>query len=314
VTGQDGTLLAQQLLDDGVEVHGLVQQGTRNDTWAVGARTRVVLHEGDLTDHARIREVITSVAPNEIYNLAGQSSVARSWDDPIGTLESTGVGAGVVFDAAYRLQEDTGTTVRVVQASSAEVFGRADQIPQDERTPVNPASPYGVAKATAHALARVYRDRGLFVATTILFNHESTLRPETFVTRKITMAAARIAREGGLLSLGNLDAQRDWGWAPDYVRAMVLAAHHSVADDFIVATGQTHTVGDFARIALARAGIEDWRSHVVIDPQFVRPADAAVQVGNPAKAQKDLGWAPTVTFDELVARMVDHDLALLGSA
>jgi len=314
VTGQDGSLLARRLLDEGHAVHGLLQPGAPVEGWAVGPLAQVVLHEGDLTDHARVAEVVASAAPSEVYNLAGQSSVALSWDDPLATLASTALGAGGVFEAAYRLQQATGEQVRVVQASSAEIFGQAQQVPQDEQTPLRPVSPYGVAKAAAHQLARVYRERGLSVATAILYNHESTLRPPTFVTRKITMGAARIAHEGGgVLALGNLDARRDWGWAPDYVDALVRAVRHPEADDFVVATGETHTVEDFVRVAFARAGIADWRAHVEVDPRFVRPVDAAVQVGDAGKARRVLGWAPSVSFEQLVARMVDHDLELLGA-
>jgi GDPmannose 4,6-dehydratase len=310
VTGQDGSLLATALRGEGHEIHGLCQTGL-----AIPAPIRelldgVTLHDGDLADAAGIGELVDAVAPDEVYHLAGQSSVALSWEDPIGTLVSTGLGAGIVFEAAYRLQERRGTPVRVLQASSAEIFGRAEQTPQDEDTPVRPVSPYGVAKATAHQLASVYRQRGLFVACTILYNHESTLRPPSFVTRKITMGAARISVEGGELTLGNLDAGRDWGWAPDYVRAMVLALRHTEPDDFVVATGEVHTVEDFVRVAFARAGIANWQAHVRTDPAFVRPVDAAVQVGDASKARRVLGWAPSVGFDDLVGRMVEHDLAL----
>ncbi len=313
VTGQDGTLLARRLLADGDEVHGLTLSTQGTDEWRgrLDGLAGVVLHIGDLADAARVAEVVGEVEPDEIYNLAGQTSVAASWDDPVTTLRSTGVGAVSVFQAAHDLQERAGRAVRVVQASSAEIFGQAEQTPQTEETPLDPVSPYGAAKALAHQMARIYRGRGLFVATGILYNHESTLRPPSFVTRKITAAAARIAVAGGEpLALGNLDASRDWGWAPDYVDALVRAARHHTADEFVVATGHTHTVGDFVRIAFQRAGIDDWQRHVEIDPRFVRPVDAAVQVGDARKAERELGWRATTTFEELVGRMVDHDLAL----
>ncbi len=313
VRGQDGTLLARQLLAEGLDVHGFVLSTERASNWALDGLAAVTLHTGDIADAARVLEVVDSVRPTEIYNLAGQSSVAASWEDPLGTIDATGYGAAAVFEAAYQVQRAGEAPIRIVQASSAEIFGRPDQSPQDETTPVVPASPYGAAKALAHHLARVYRDRGLFVATCILYNHESTLRPTTFVTRKITSAAARISVEGGgTLALGNLDAARDWGWAQDYVNAMVLAVRHEVADDFVIATGRTHTVSDFARVALQHAGVTDWEDHVEVDPRFTRPAEATVQVGDASKAAATLGWAPTVGFDELVERMVDHDLALLG--
>jgi len=201
-----------------------------------------------------------------------------------------------------------------VQASSAEIFGDAEMAPQDETTPVRPNSPYGASKAFAHQLVGVYRGRGLHAVSAILYNHESPRRPPTFVTRKIARAAARIAR--GLeqeLVLGNLDARRDWGWAPDYVDAMVRAARHSEASDYVVATGEAHSVRDFVAAAFARAGVEDWESRVRVDQSFVRPSDTALQVGNAARAHGVLGWAPTVDFEELVGRMVDTDLQALDA-
>ncbi len=205
--------------------------------------------------------------------------------------------------------------MRVIQASSAEIFGVPDRAPQDETTSVRPVSPYGAAKAYAHHMARVFRSRGLHAATCILYNHESTLRPPTFVTRKVTMAAARIAHDGGgTLTLGDLSVRRDWGWAPDYVDAMVRAVRHEAPDDFVVATGRTHTVEDFVVAAMRRVGIEDWRAHVTTDPSLVRPAETAEQVGDASKARRVLGWAPTVDFEEIVGRMVEHDVALLAQS
>jgi GDPmannose 4,6-dehydratase len=296
---------------EGVEVHGVTLSGERHGAWAGTELADVPLHVADLADADRVREVVAQVAPDEIYNLAGQTSVAASWADPVEAIRATGVGAVVVIDAALALQELRGSPVRVLQASSAEIFGSARDVPQNEQTPLAPVSPYGAAKALAHQMARIYRSRGLFVATCILYNHESPLRPQTFVTRKITAGAARIAVHGGEpLRLGNLDAARDWGWAEDYVDAMVRVCRHTEADDFVVATGTTHTVGDFVRAAFARAGIEDWQSRVEVDPAFVRPVDANVQVGDATKAAHELGWRPTVAFEEVVGRMVDHDLAL----
>ncbi len=314
VTGQDGTLLAARLRGEGHDVHGLVLDQVGVPEWAAAHDLgSVTLHEADLADTDRVAGIVAEIAPTEIYHLGGQSSVARSWEDPLGTLRSTALGAAGVFEAARAVQEGSGAQVRVVQASSAEIFGRAEVEPQDESTPLRPVSPYGVAKASAHQLAQVYRERGLGVSCAILYNHESTLRPPTFVTRKITMGVARIAHEGGQLALGNLDARRDWGWAPDYVDAMVRIARHTEAGDFVVATGRTHTVEDFVVAAFTRVGIADWQPHVRVDPAFVRPAEAGVQVGDASKAARVLGWAPTVDFAELVGRMVEHDLALLRS-
>jgi len=313
ITGQDGGYLTEQLLAEGCEVHGFVLDRDPVRAAFAAAHPSVVLHAGDLADSAGVTALVHDVEPDELYNLAGISSVAFSWEQPLLTAELSGVAAAVLFRAALEVQERTGRPVACVQASSAEIFGDADVAPQDERTPVRPVSPYGAAKAYAHHMARVYRGRGLHVASCILFNHESPRRPQTFVTRKITAAAARIGIEGsGVLSLGNLDARRDWGWAPDYVDAMLRAARHTVADDFVIASGTAHTVAQFAEAAFRRAGVGDaWREHIEIDPAFLRPQDAPLMVGDATKARRELGWAPTVPFEELVGRMVDADLALL---
>src|SRR5665648_194592 len=313
VTGQDGGYLVEQLLAEGAEVHGLVHYGDSAMVSVASAYPDLQLHSGDLADHAGLARLVNEVAPDELYNLAGISSVAFSWQEPILTAELSGVAAAVLMQSAFELQERTGRRVACVQASSSEIFGEAERSPQDESTPIRPVSPYGAAKAYAHHMAGVYRGKGLHVTGCILFNHESPRRPTTFVTRKITAAAARIGAEGsGVLRLGNLDAGRDWGWAPDYVDAMVRAARHDVGDDFVIATGRTHTVEEFAEAALRRAGVGDeWRDHIEVDPQFLRPMDTAVMVGNAGKARRELGWKPTLDFEEIVSRMVDHDMDLL---
>jgi GDPmannose 4,6-dehydratase len=269
-----------------------------------------VLHEGDLTDSAGVQALVSELEPDEIYNLGGISSVAFSWEQPLLTAAISGVGAVAVLEAAWRLQTDTGRPVRVLQASSAEIFGDPAESPQSENTPIKPTSPYGVAKAFAHHMTGVYRSRGLHASGVILYNHESPRRPTTFVTRKITQAAARIAAgEQETLVLGNLDARRDWGWAPDYVDAMVRAVRHDSADDYVIATGQSRTVGDFVAAAFAHAGMADWRDHVVLDEAFVRPMDAVEQCGDASKARSVLGWSPSVDFEQMVRLMVDADLA-----
>jgi GDPmannose 4,6-dehydratase len=277
------------------------------------AHPQVQLHDGDLADLEGLAALVRAVEPDEIYNLAGISSVALSWQEPTLTARLSGLAVVAMLDAAYALMQDRGVAVRFLQASSAEIFGQPDASPQDERTSVRPVSPYGAAKAFAHQMTAVFRARGLHASTCILFNHESPLRPTTFVTRKISAAAAQIGVTGnGTIRLGNLDVRRDWGWAPDYVDAMVRAVRHEVPDDFVVATGRTHSVRDFAEAALRRAGIgDDWSSYVEVDPQFFRPVEASVLVGDPGKAERELGWSRTVEFEELVGRMVDHDLALL---
>lgn len=311
ISGQDGTILARRLVAEGVAVHGLVRSRDELAPWSQAERDQVVVHVGELTDTERVAQLVDEIEPDEVYNLAGISSVAYSWKHPVVTGLVTGVGAVGVYDAAWRVTQRTGRAVRVLQASSSEIFGRPARSPQDESTPIAPISPYGSAKAYAHLTAAVYRERGLPVSTVILYNHESPLRPTTFVTRKITAAAARIAREGGELTLGDTSVRRDWGWAPDYVDAMVRAVRHEQAGDYVVATGQVHSVEDFVDAAMTHAGVHDWRSRVRTDPALVRPADAAEQVGDATRARTVLGWQPTVGFDELVAAMVDHDLELL---
>ena len=314
ITGQDGGYLAEQLVAEGLEVHGLVRPDDDVAAAALVERTpQVILHPGDLADESSLRALVNEVRPDEIYNLGGISSVALSWQEPILTAQLSGVAAAVLLDAAWKLQERTGVRVACLQPSSAEIFGQPDAWPQDETTPVRPTSPYGAAKAYAHHLTGMYRARGLHAVMCILFNHESPRRPDTFVTRKITSAAARIGIDGaGMIRLGNLEVSRDWGWAPDYVDAMVRAVRHPTPGDYIIATGATHTVAEFAEAALRRAGVGDsWREHIEIDPAFLRPNDATAQVGNATKAHAQLGWRPTVPFEELVGRMVDHDLALL---
>lgn len=314
ITGQDGGYLAEQLQAEGVEVHGMVRADGGDAVRDLLSRAPgVVLHQGDLGDSDRLGELVADIRPDEIYNLAAISSVAYSWQEPVLTARLSGVAAAAIFEAAWRLQETTSRRVACLQPSSAEIFGHAAVSPQDESTPVRPVSPYGAAKAFAHHMAGVYRGRGLHVATCILFNHESPRRPLVFVTRKITAAAARISVEGsGVICLGNLEARRDWGWAPNYVDAMVRAVRYETAGNYVVATGETHSVADFAQAALRRAGLGDrWRDHIEADPEFLRPAEAPTLVGDAGKAQRELGWAPTVRFEEVVGRMVDHDMELL---
>ncbi len=304
-TGQDGSYLVEQLLAGGTEVHALVREGDD-----VALPDRVVRHVGDLTDGSGLEALVARVAPAEVFNLGGLSSVALSWSEPALTAQITGAAVGHLLKGALDLQESSGDPVRFVQASSAEIFGWAGP-PQDERTPISPVTPYGAAKAFAHHLVGVYRRRGLHASSCILFNHESPRRPETFVTRKITAGVARIVTgQQDELSMGNLDARRDWGWAPDYVDAMVRALRHHSAGEYVVATGTAHSVRDFVAAAFSAAGVSDWEHLVTLDPRFARPSDAPEQRGDPSRAREVLGWVPTVSFEELVARMVEHDLEL----
>lgn len=304
ITGQDGGYLAEQLAADGAEIHGLARDGDDATAQLLQRVPAAVLHTGDLTDPDGTGALVKQIRPAEIYNLAGISSVAQSWEMPTLTAQVTGVGVTSLLQAAWELSE-AGEPVRFVQASSAEMFGNPAHSPQDELTPLAPVSPYGAAKAFAHLLTGVYRARGLHASAAILYNHESPRRPPTFVTRKITQGAARIAAgDTEPLVLGNLDARRDWGWAPDYVDALVRAARHDEPGDYVIATGVPHTVREFVAAAFAAAGIDDWASYVRIDPQFFRPVDAVELSGDAGRARAVLGWSPTMAFEEIVARMV----------
>ena len=304
VSGQDGSYLAERLVAEGAEVHAIA-----NVHEPLPETSGVELHPGDLTDVAAVRDLVVDLAPHEVYNLAALSSVAQSWAQPDLTAQLNGAAAVALMESAWRAQEKAGHAVRLVQASSAEIFGEPARSPQDETTPILPINPYGAAKAYAHLGAHVYRQRGLHAVGAILYNHESPRRPRHFVTRKITSTVAAIARgEADTLALGNLDARRDWGWAPDYVDALVRAARAEAATDYVVATGVSHSVRDFVAAAFAHAGVADWEARVVVDADLVRPTDAAELVGDASRARRLLGWEPTVTFEELVGRMVDTDL------
>jgi GDPmannose 4,6-dehydratase len=309
VAGQDGWYLSRLLLADGYQVFGLVH---RDD--GVSAHDGVILVSGNLADSAEVQAAIDYAQPDEVYNLAGVSSVALSWQDPVLTAEVTGLGLLRVITAVSALCESQGQQSRIVQASSAEIFGEAAG-PQTERTPIAPVTPYGAAKAFAHQIACVYRGSGASISTAILYNHESPRRPETFVTRKITRTVAKIARgEADRLRIGNLEARRDWGFAGDYARALQLIGRHPAADDFIVASGESHTVADFVATAFRRIGVTDWRAFVDIDPGLQRPVDPPEQRGDSSKARRELGWSPSKGFEDMVNEMVDADLMLVDSA
>lgn len=309
VTGQDGSYLAERLTSHGWHVHALIKSS--QDAHGNPLPDSLELHEGDVTDANLMSGLLRSVRPDTVFNLAGISSVAASWDDPVGTISVNALAVSVILDVLWRMQVEFGHSAKFIQASSAELFGDANEVPQSERTMISPVSPYGASKALAHHMVSVYRKRGLFASSAIFYNHESPRRPAAFVTRKITSQVARIALGlDDILVLGNLDAKRDWGWAPDYVEAMILMEQHSVADDFVVASGESHTVRDFVRASFTSVGIEDWEKHVRIDPKFVRPADVGEMRGDASKARQELGWVPTISFSEIVARMVAHDLVI----
>jgi GDPmannose 4,6-dehydratase len=265
---------------------------------------------GDLADTDSVRAAVQASSPDEIYHLAAASSVAASWENPTLTSELNGTGTIRVLQAAREFGGSVEESPRVLICSTAEMFGHPRQSPQNEETPIDPISPYGAVKAFAHRMAQISRSTGQFVTTVILYNHESPRRPETFVTRKITKAAAEIAQGNrDSLTLGNIQARRDWGFAGDYVRAMVAALRHDVADDFVIATGISHSIEDFVEAAFKAAGVADWRSYVEIDESLLRPSDPADFVGDSTKARKILGWEPEVDFHQLVTMMVQADLA-----
>jgi GDPmannose 4,6-dehydratase len=307
VTGQDGSYLAELLLEKGYQVHGIVRRSSTETFDRIEhLTTRLQLHQADLLDQLSIIDVIKSVRPQEVYNLAAMSFVPTSWSQPVLTGEFTGIGVTRVLEA-IRLLDPKG--IRFYQASSSEMFGKVQEVPQTETTPFYPRSPYGAAKVYGHWITVNYRESyNMYCCSGILFNHESPRRGKEFVTRKVTDGVARIkvglAKE---LRLGNLTAKRDWGFAGDYVQAMWLMLQPEKADDYVIATGETHTVEELVQVAFEHANL-DWKKYVVQDPGLIRPAEVDLLIGNPAKARTKLGWRPKVGFHDLVRMMVDADL------
>ena len=340
INGQDGSYLAEFLLDKGYEVYGLIRRSSVNNTERIehlfvdelltqeGRSNRLKLVHGDMTDSLNIVRIIQEIQPDEIYNLAAQSHVAVSFEEPEYTANADGIGTLRILEAV-RIAGLTNKT-RVYQASTSELYGKVAEIPQKETTPFNPRSPYAVAKMYAYWITKHYREAySIFASNGILFNHESERRGETFVTRKITLAAARISM--GLqkkLYLGNIDSKRDWGYAKDYVECMWMILQHDIPDDFVIATGETRTVRDFATFAFKHAGIDlEWQGKgldekgidrkskqilIEVNPQYFRPTEVDLLLGDPTKARNTLGWNPRKTsFEELVKIMVEHDLNLV---
>jgi GDPmannose 4,6-dehydratase len=306
ITGQDGSYLAEFLLEKGYDVHGLVPPETG------GAEiSGTIVHYGDLSEGRNLVEILDAVQPQEVYNLAAQSHVGLSIDKPIETALVTGLGALRMLEAVRQYRDRNGNDVRFFQASSSEIFGRVTETYQTETTPILPRNPYACAKAFAYWQTVNYREyHNLFTCNGILFNHESPRRPDSFVTRKITRAAARIKLElQESLSLGNLDAGRDWGFAGDYVRAMWLMLNQDQADDFVIATGETHSLHEFLDEAFGYLDL-NWNDYVTVDPKLVRPAEEKIPCGDPSKAKQLLNWQPKVTFRELARMMINHDLKL----
>ena len=309
VTGQDGSYLAEFLLEKGYHVIGMVRRSsTVNFTRIEHIQDDITLVSGDLLDQGSLMALLREYRPTEVYNLAAQSFVPTSWQQPVFTGEVTALGVTRMLEAIRAV--DPG--IRFYQASSSEMFGKVQEVPQTEHTPFYPRSPYGVAKVYGHWITVNYRESfNIFACSGILFNHESSRRGLEFVTRKVTHAVARIAL--GLadhVSLGNLDARRDWGYAGDYVRAMWLMLQQDAPDDYVVGTGETHSVQELCEVAFAHVG-RDYRDYVRQDPRFMRPAEVDLLISNPAKARARLGWQPEVSFQQLIEMMVDADLALL---
>ena len=317
ITGQDGSYLAELLLAKGYEVHGIIRRSSTFNTGRLdsiyqdphASHRRLILHYGDLADASALSRLIGKIQPEEVYNLAAQSHVRVSFDAPEYTTDITATGTVRLLEAI----RETGIKPRFYQASSSEMFGLVQEVPQRETTPFYPRSPYGCAKVYSHWITVNYRESyGLHASSGILFNHESPRRGETFVTRKITRALARI--KAGLqqqLFLGNLDAKRDWGYAKEYVEAMWLMLQQEKPDDYVIATGETHTIREFLDVSFGHVGL-DWKKHVEIDPRYYRPAEVELLIGDASKAKSQLGWEPKTKFADLARLMVDADIQLLS--
>jgi GDPmannose 4,6-dehydratase len=311
LTGQDGSYLAELLLSKGYEVFGFVRRTSGDNMGRIrDLLDDITIIDGDMIDLASMIRALDVALPDEIYNLAAQSFVGTSWTQPVSTTDFDALGTMRLLEAVRLRMPDA----RVYQASSSEMFGKVREIPQTEDTPFHPRSPYGVSKVYSYWATVNYRESfGMYACNGILFNHESPRRGHEFVTRKISLAVAAIkAERQENVKLGNLDAKRDWGFAGDYVKAMCLMLQQPVADDFVIATGETHTVREFAELAFAHVGL-DWRDHVVVEDALLRPAEVDLLLGDPSKAKAVLGWEPEVRFPELVAMMVDADVEQLGA-
>ena len=307
ITGQDGSYLAELLLQQGYEVIGVVRRSSSPNLWRIEhVLDRITLRPADLLDQLSLMRIVQDVRPHEFYNLAAMSFVPASWDQPLLTGDFNSQGVTRVLEAIRQVDP----AVKIYQASSSEMYGRVREVPQTELTPFYPRSPYGVSKVFAHYITVNYRESyGMFAVSGILFNHESPRRGLEFVTRKVTDGVARIKLGiADHLSLGNLDAHRDWGFAGDYVRAMWMMLQQDQPDDYVIATGESHSVRQLVETAFGHAGL-DWQKYVRIDPALLRPAEVDHLIGDASKAKQILGWSPSITFEQLVAKMVDADLA-----
>jgi GDPmannose 4,6-dehydratase len=311
ITGQDGSYLTEFLLDKGYEVFGVIRRLSAPNVWRIQhLLDRVTLLQGDLLDQLSLIKAVEIAQPDEFYNLAAMSFVPASWDQPMLTGEYNSQGVTRALEAVRSVN----TKIRFYQASSSEMYGRVREVPQSEQTPFYPRSPYGVSKVFGHYITVNYRESyDLFACSGILFNHESPRRGIEFVTRKVTDGVARIKLgKQDKLMLGNRDAKRDWGFSGDYVRAMWLMLQQDQPDDYVIATGETHSVQELVEVAFAHAGL-DWQKHVEVDQRFIRPAEVDLLIGDPAKAKQELGWVPTVDFKGLVHMMVDADLGRIAA-
>ncbi len=321
ITGQDGSYLSEFLLEQGYEVHGIIRRTSTFNTDRIDhiyedphkEGVKLLLHYGDLTDGTTLRRILEEVQPTEIYNLGAQSHVRVSFDSPEYTVDAVGMGTLRLLEAIRDYQRRTGIQVRFYQAGSSEMYGLVQAVPQSETTPFYPRSPYACAKVYAHWQTVNYRESyDIFACNGILFNHESPRRGETFVTRKITRAVARIvAGQQEKIYMGNLDAKRDWGYAKDYVKAMWLMLQQERPDDYVISTGKTHSVKEFIELAFGYVNL-NWEDYIEFDPRYLRPAEVDLLIGDSTKAQQKLGWTPSVTFEQLVALMVEADLQALG--
>ena len=312
ITGQDGSYLAELLLSKGYEVVGTVRRASAPNLWRIHhLLDRVTLKPADLLDQLSLIRLVDEVRPHELYNLAAMSFVPASWDQPMLTGEFNAQGVTRVLEAVRQVDP----SIRIYQASSSEMFGKVREVPQTELTPFYPRSPYGVSKVFAHYITVNYRESyDLFAVSGMLFNHESPRRGLEFVTRKVTDGVARVKLGiASTLSLGNLDAHRDWGFAGDYVAAMWMMLQRDAADDYVIATGVSHSVRDLVEVAFTHAGL-DWRQHVTLDPTLIRPAEVDRLIGDSSKARADLGWTPSVDFSGLIKMMVDADLERVAAA
>ncbi|MBD1911951.1 MULTISPECIES: GDP-mannose 4,6-dehydratase [unclassified Leptolyngbya] len=321
ITGQDGSYLSELLLEKGYEVHGIIRRTSTFNTDRIdhiyedphSEHARLFLHYGDLTDGTTLRRILEEVEPHEIYNLGAQSHVRVSFDAPEYTVDTVAMGTLRLLEAIRDYQRRTNLQVKFYQAGSSEMYGKVQEIPQTETTPFYPRSPYACAKVYAHWQTVNYRESyDLFACNGILFNHESPRRGETFVTRKITRALARIvAGQQKKMYLGNLDSKRDWGYAKDYVRAMWLMLQQDEPDDYVIATNETHSIREFLDLAFGYVNM-DWQNYVEFDARYLRPAEVDILIGDCSKAKQKLGWEPSVTFEQLVHLMVEADLKALG--